>query len=321
MKRLCAFCVCLLFLSLCGCGTAAPALLKVGGVSIPQGVCVYEMDRVLADPGSFGADESDASSLQNAALSLCREYAAAEQLFAQENLTLSIAQKSGVASRARGLWQIFGGTYRRLGIRKADLTAVLENEAKVCRLVQWEYGAGGKNEVSQKELLRLFHARYVIAQVCSISLTDLSDAETAAQKQSFEAMAKQVNAGKSIGKVYAAYCSERGLLTAQTPQTQIWKLDDPAADPALLKALQNTGALKAVSVQGETKLFLAQRMENAAASDEAFLTRSDQILEEEKLPEMQKKIALLAQKNGAEQDERQWRALLETVRRAREEAN
>ena len=101
-------------------------------------------------------DIKDKKAVENKALSLCKEYMASEEILREEKIEFSQQYKSQVAEETEREWSLFGNYYKSIGMEKPDLTLINTYESRKDCLLQYYYGKGGKNEVSDMDLKEEF---------------------------------------------------------------------------------------------------------------------------------------------------------------------
>ena len=139
-KIIVLFLTVLLLVSLASCTEKNPYVLVSADSTVNEGVYAYYLDKVMSSPKEFSVDLKNKEAVENAALSLCKEYMAAGQVLSEEKISFSQQYKSQVAEETEREWSLFGNYYKSLGMTKPDLTAINTYEAQKDCLLQYYYG-------------------------------------------------------------------------------------------------------------------------------------------------------------------------------------
>lgn len=221
-------CLCLALLTLCGCTVPwskeeAPAL-TVSGAEIGADLYAYYLTQVLRSPETYGIAADDKSAAREQAIRLCVEYAAVGSIFDSEGLRLSPAYKMQIADNVSTKWSFYKKYYQSVGIEKQTVTRFETNEAMRKTLMQYKYGEGGAQAVSQIELDANYAVNYVTFRSVNGYLTRsgtgerLSAEEIRQAEQCFTEMCERVRMGSSLDDVCKDY-ADRPFMASTEAET------------------------------------------------------------------------------------------------------
>lgn len=324
MKRIAGvlLCVIIILLTFAGCTEYKECPVEIQGAYITPGVYAYYLNEVMTKPKKYSAKAGDENSIKAAALELCKNHIALASFSEREKIPLGAEFKSQAASRTEGLWDLFSSHYKALGIEKSDLTKVMTFEESKRQLVQYYYGIGGKNEVSDDSLKQSFVELYIGFKAFEAPLTrvntkgetvPLSEKEKERTIEEFREMARKANNGTSIDKIYASYCKKQGLVVTSNLSVSLMKDGDPMYDDDFFERVSTITHGYTGIIISEKTVYVVQRCTIATSDEDAFAEYRTEVLEHEKMPEIEKKIASLAKAYEPNVREKQAEAIYKTV--------
>lgn len=296
-----------------GCGKRESFPLVIDGTKIPDGVYAYYLDLVFANPKKYGAKENDSESALEKTEELCKEYAALQSFCEKNGIQPEQYLKSEANDKTNGLWSLFSGYYNRRGINKADLLKVTLCESEKKQIVARFFGRGGKNEVSQDDLKQSFVELYAGFKAIEAPLskvntkgetTPLSEKEKAALEEEFEAMAKRLRAGTDIDTLNREYCKKQNLVATQDLQVNLVKKDDDMYDNGFFEKVSAISHGSADVIESESTIYLIERVTIATNDEDAFAQYESEVLENLKMPWVEKKISSIAKKSSVQKNEK-----------------
>lgn len=304
MKRLLSLAAVLVVLfGLFGCGKTEKNTIDISGANVPVGVYTYYLDKVMSDPKSYSAKANDESSIKEAAMQQCRNYTALTSFLKEKNITLAYNLKSQIASQTEQRWSLFGAYYKKIGIAKSDITKVMTYEAGKQQLVLTYYGEGGKNQVSEDDLKQRFVELYIGFKGFECKLTKenangetvaMSDSEKAQTEALLRKYADQIDKGEDIDTVYAKYCKSKGLVATEALEVNLTYEGDPMYDDDFFSKMSTISHGRAAIVKTGSSIYVVQRCKIAASDGDVFALYRTQVLNEMKMPAVEKLIAKLA---------------------------
>lgn len=135
--------ICILSFASC----SGPAKVRVNGTKIDNEVYAYFED--LHDGNEPQMEKS------------ISRYVTINSEFNNRNLSLSSAQKSELSSKVDDLWHLYGIHYQESGISKQTLYKIETSKVYEDVLLDYYYGQGGIEPVSENELKKYFKANYI----------------------------------------------------------------------------------------------------------------------------------------------------------------
>lgn len=313
MKRyLSFFCAFLIFFGLFGCVKQEQNTIDISGANVPVGVYTYYLDRVMSDPKAYSAKKNDEASVKNAALSQCRNYTALMTLLNDSDISLAYELKSQVAENTEKYWSLFSAYYKKIGVSKQDINKIMAYEAGKEQLVLYYYGEGGKNEVSEDDLKQRFVELYIgfkgfeckltkeNANGETVPMTDKEKEETEAQLRKY---ANEIDEGADIDSVYSKYCKSKGLVATEALGVNITKEKDPMFDDDFFSKMSTISHGRAAIVKTGSSIYVVQRCTIATSDEDAFALYRTDVLNEMKMPAIEKKISKTAQAYTVTADE------------------
>lgn len=320
-RMICTVLVLVLF-ALSACSKDTDALLTADGKEIGAGVYAYYLDKVLSDPDGYGVDAGDRQAALQKTNELCTRMIACENLMAKNDLTLSTQLKSEVADETEKIWSLFGSYYASVGVTKPDITLINTDSARKQQLLQYYYGKGGKDEVSDDALKEKFVDLYIGFKGFEGSFTKTNiKGETVAMTEKekeeliaqFRKMAQEVDGGRAIDEVYSDYCAQNGLVATGALEIILMKDGDPMYSDDFFDKVSTITHGRAAPVTSGSSIYVVQRMTIATSDEDEFEKYRSQVLEEMKMPAVEKKISADAQKLDFQVDEKHAEKIFKTV--------
>ncbi len=309
IKKFTALCLTVILLfSLSACSGRSTAL-TFSEIEIPEGVFAYYLDKVMSNPDEYKIKDKSRDSYIDAAVLLCSKYASAITLMNEKGVLLDTQKKQAVATDTENRWSLFGKYYKSIGVEKTDLTKVITHEYRMKQLVEHHYGEKGEKPVSQQELKEEFVDLYVGFKAISASLTkindsgetaELSSAEKEKLKSRFASYASKINNGDStIDEINISYNDSMGLITTEELEISVVRNGSPVYGKEFYKKVFSLSHNRAAVIEDGNSLYLIQRMRIATTEEDAFAQYSSDVLEQLKMPAIEKKIDKLAQQQQA----------------------
>lgn len=328
MKKaaVCLLCAVFALCAFCSCSKQESPALEIDGKSVSNGVFAYYVSKTLSSEKGGKTKKDNADEVIENAVSLCARDIAAENLMKKENVVFSRRQKSEKAEETENLWSLYSRFYSAIGTTKPDLTAICENSQRLDSLVEFYYGTGAKNEVSDDKLKEEFVKMYIGFKAFEGSFTKVnSKGETVEMTQSekdklterFRSMAQKVDAGASIDSVYEAYCKSMGLVATSEIELTLIKDKDPMFADDFFKKVSTISHGRAAPVISGSSIYVVQRSTIAQNDDDAFRQHRDDVLLALKRPAVEKKIEKSAKKLKIKKDSSELKRIYETVIKAK----
>ncbi|MGN1194213.1 MAG: hypothetical protein ACI4SB_01885 [Acutalibacteraceae bacterium] len=301
-----------IFFGLFGCGKHEQNTIDISGANVPVGVYTYYLDKVMSDPKTYSAKENDEASIKNAALSECKNYTALMSFLNDLGISLDYSLKSQVVENTENYWGMFSAYYKKIGVSKQDINKIMTYEAGKEQLVLYYYGEGGKNEVSEDDLKQRFVELYIgfkgfeckltkeNANGETVPMTETEKEETEAQLRKY---ANEIDEGADIDTVYAKYCKSKGLVAAEALEVNITKENDPMFDDDFFSKMSTISHGRAAIVKTGSSIYVVQRCTIATSDEDAFALYRTDVLNEMKMPVIEKKITKTAQTYTVTADE------------------
>ncbi len=126
---------------------SGPAKVKVNGTKIDNEVYAYFKD----------LHDGNESEMEKA----ISRYVTINSEFNNRSLSLTSAQKSNLSSNVDDLWHLYGIHYQKLDISKQTLYKIETSKVYEDILLDYYYGQGGVEPVSENELKKYFSANYI----------------------------------------------------------------------------------------------------------------------------------------------------------------
>ena len=284
---LCLSAIMLMCFSACN-GEAYP--LSADGESIPAGVYAYYLSETK------DTDE---------ALNMCLNYVAAAKLMKDEGITLSANYKRLVADDTDSKWNLFSAYYESIGVSKQDITQALIGRYNKMELLDYYYGENGKSPVSDDKIESKFDKTYVgfkAIEASYLKLSDmgdsvsLSEGEKKSLKNRFQSMAKSINSGAmTINEANESYNQSIGIIVTQNLETALMKQGDVLYSDDFFSQVSQLKKGEAAVVESLSSIFLVQRQSITSEDDGYVFIYRSEILENMKMPDVEKKISQTAE--------------------------
>ena len=305
MKRIISLlAVVLVMASLFGCGNKKEVnTIDISGANVPVGVYTYYLDKVMSDPKAYSAKADDEASIKNAALAACKNYTALFSFLHNNGIAIEYRLKSEVAENTEKIWNLFSAYYEKIGVSKQDINKVMTYEAGKEQLVLSFYGEGGKKEVSEDDLKQKFVELYIGFKGFECKLTkENANGETVPmteqEKQETETQLRQyadeIDKGADIDTVYAKYCKSKGLVAAEALTVNITKENDPMYDDDFFAKMSTISHGRAAIVKTGSSIYVVQRSTIATSDEDAFAVYRTDVLNEMKMPAVEKLLSKTA---------------------------
>lgn len=327
MKKLVVFLLtAVLFISFSSCKEKNHYAVSSGEEGITKGVYAYYVDTVMSCPEEYSVDLKNKEEVKNAALALCQKHIGAEKLISDSKIVFLQQYKSQVADETEKEWSLFGNYYKSIGMTKPDLTAVNTYEAQKDCILQYFYGKGGKDEVSDMDLKEKFVDLYIGFKAFEGSFTkvnvkgetvDMTESEREALISEFRAMANKINEGASIDDVYADYCKKEGLVATNNFEVMLTTEKDPMYADDFFSKLSTITHGRAAPVTSGSSVYVALRCTIASSDEDVFEQYRGVVLEKMKMSSVEKKITKKTDGLSFECDEKITEKVYETVEKVK----
>lgn len=181
--------ICILSFASC----SGPAKVRVNGAKIDNEVYAYFKD--LHDGNEPEIEKS------------ISRYVTINSEFNNRSLSLSPAQKSDLSLRVNDLWHLYGIHYQKSGISKQTLYKIETSRVYEDVLLDYYYGQGGVEPVSENEIKKHFKSNYIAISYAteylfnideSGAIVPMTDNEKASIINSFSTAEGLVNTGTPI---------------------------------------------------------------------------------------------------------------------------
>lgn len=309
-RRIFAFCLLIIMLLSFAACTSNKSVITVSGQDINEGVFIYYLDKVMSNPAQYGVKEETKENLISAAELLCKKYGSAIAFMNENGIVISTQRKQAVATQVENLWSLYSAYYKSVGVEKTELTKVITHEYRMKQLVDYYFGADGRNPVSDSDLKEEFVDLYVGFRAVAADLTkvndmgetiDLTEKEKTALKKSFSSYAQKINDGDStIEEVNISYNDSLGLITTEEPEMSLVKKGDPMYGDGFFEKVMDVSHGRATVIEDGKTLYLIQRQKIATTDEDAFAQYRTEVLETVKMPSVEKKINKLAKQAECE---------------------
>ena len=234
--------ICIMSFSSC----SGPARVKVNGTKIDNEVYAYFEDMY----------DEDEVKTKNA----ISRYVTINSEFNNRNLTLIPAQKSSLSTKVDALWHLYGNHYEKLGVSKATIYKIEASKFYEDALLDYYYGEGGVEPVSEDELKKYFKSHYVAISYATEYLFNVDEAgemvpmtdnEKAAIINGFANAEGLVNTGTPI----------EGATSKDVNQAIINSSSDTTFPAGFFKEVANIKVGAASTVVLDDYAFLVQRID------------------------------------------------------------
>lgn len=326
-RRITALCLSfIVLLSLTACGKNQ-TVMSVSDQQITEGVFSYYLDKVMSTPAKYGVKEETRENLIAAAQLECQKHAASINFMNDKGILLSTQRKQSVASQVESLWNLYSVYYKKIGVSKPDLTKVVTGEYRVREILDYYFGAEGTKPVTEDKLKEEFVKLYVGFKAVEGDLTrfsdsgetvSLTDSEKNELKKKFNSYAADINNGdKTIDEVNISYNDSIDLIVTESLETLLIKKGDPMFSGDFFEKVSKISHGKAAVIESGTSLYLVERQTIADDEQEIFGQYRSLVLEEMKMPTIEKKIKNLANEAETEVKQRKLKKIYEKVENVR----
>lgn len=291
--------VMLLAFAFSSCSSKDDVQMTVDGIEIKKGGYNYYLEEAAKEA-------SDNEKAAEIALQKCKEFAAAQILLNEKNLSVRAYFKRKTAEDTEALWNMFGEHYKKSGISKADINAVVFNRYIKKEILHYHYGSDGIKPVSVMDLKEEFVDLYVGFKAIEGSLTKennmgetvaLSEAEAEALRKKFSSMASQINnKTATIDELNESYNEALGLIVTDTLPIILAKKDDGLYDESFFEKVINIPHGFARVVESGSSIYIVERAVIATNDDDAFSQYSEEVLESMKMDSIDEMIKKRADK-------------------------
>lgn len=326
-RRITALCLSIIMLlTFVSCGKSQ-TVMTVSGQEIKEGVFTYYLDKVAASPELYGIEEATKESIISEAKNECQKYGAAISFMNEKGILLSTQRKQSVALETENLWNLYSAYYNEIGVSKSDLTKVITHEYTMDQILEYYYGTDGKKPVSDDSLKEKFTELYVGFKAVEGDLTkvsdkgetvSLTDSEKSDLKKKFTSYAVDINSGDStIDEANISYNDSIGLIVTESLETVLIKEGDPMFSGDFFSKVKEISHGKAAVIESGSSLYLVERQTIAGDEQEFFSQYRSLVLEEMKMPTIEKKIKKLANAAETEVKERKLKKIYNKVEEVR----
>lgn len=234
--------ICVLSFSSC----SGPAKVKVNGTKIDNEVYAYFED--LHDGNEPQMEKA------------ISRYVTINSEFSNRNLSLNSAQKSELSTRVDNLWHIYGIHYDKIGVSKATLYKIETSNMYEDALLDYYYGQGGVEPVSEDELKKYFKSNYIAISYATEYLFNIDETGATVSMTDNEKAAIINGFGKSETLVNTGTPIE-GATDKEVHNTLINSSYDGSFPSGFYKEVANIKVGSASTVVLNDYAFLVQRID------------------------------------------------------------
>lgn len=310
LKRAAAALVTLaLLLCLCACAPRDTHALKIQGAQVSYEVYLYFYDKVANNPADYSLTEHAAhADIAAVTDGLCREYVAANTLFAENGMALTADEKASISSRVNTIWRVYEAYYTALGVSKPTITKLITGEFYHDALFFAKYNTGGELAVPEEQLQKYFTENYVVYKAITgyLSTTDdagnsvaLPDAEKTILINKFKTYAQRMQDGESIDEIMNDY---QNTAISDVPVTVLQK-NGLLYDENLFSKLHAMDAGSTGVITTEKYVFLVEKQKIVFAESDEYATNRNSCLKALKLAEFDAALAEVAAAYTVEQND------------------
>ncbi len=312
MKKLIALLtVTVILFSFISCGkTEYPYTFK--NYVVTEGLYSYYKAAVTASPEKYSASADDESSINAAVKQCCCEYLAAIKLMEDEKIALASEFKRLAAENTENIWSLFSDYYNSIGVTKQDITRVQTHESRLLQLLDYYYGAQGKEPVKEIDLKERFVDMYVGFKAIEGSLTKTNDKgeevsltkkELGEKEKLFSSMAKSINEGTaSIDELNTEYNDSLGIIVTTPLSVLLTKEGDPMYGDDFFDAVSSISHGKAKAVKSGDSIYVIERQTIATDDEDAFMTYRSEVLQDMRMGKVEKKLKKLIKEMTIEEN-------------------
>ena len=306
MKKLLSLTILLtvLLFSFVSCSSKNNVKMTVDGIEIKNGVYNYYYEEATKETDK---DEERAE----IALQKCKEFAAAQILLKEKELSVRAYFKRKTAEDTDALWNMFGEHYKKNSISKPDINAVVFNQYIKKELLHYYYDTDGIKPVSVIDLKEEFVELYVGFKAIEGSLTkensmgetvSLSEEEIKTLKNKFSSMASQINnKSATIDELNESYNESLGLIVTDTLPIILAKKDDGLYEESFFSAVMNIPHGFARVIESGSSIYVVERAVIATSDEDAFTEYSEEVLQYMKMGSIDKMVKKRADKLTVEE--------------------
>ena len=145
--------------------------------------------------------------VKDRAIELCKDLAANEIKFKEAKLSLTEEQESEIAQYVDYYWSYYGyqSLYEANGVSKKTFSRAFKSSYYLNEYFLSIYGEEGTNPVAKDEISKTMDENFCIANVLSVSLTDLEDAEKTEAETKFNGYLDRLKKGEAFANIYNEY--------------------------------------------------------------------------------------------------------------------
>ncbi len=267
---------------------------------VTEGLYNYYKAAVSASPEEYSAVAEDENSINEAVKQCCKEYLAAIKLMEKEKITLGSEFKRLAAENTESIWGLFSDYYNSIGVTKQDITRAETHESRLLQLLDYFYGAEGKEPVKEMDLKERFVDMYVGFKAIEGSLTKtndkgetvpLSDKEIKETEKLFSSMAESINQGTaSIDELNAEYNDSLGIIVTSPLSVMLTKKGDPMYDDGFFDDVSSVTHGRAKAVKSGDSIYVIERQTIATDDEDAFMTYRSEVLQDMRMGRIEKKL-------------------------------
>lgn len=182
--------------------------VSVNDVPVSAGIYNYYLDTQKKASPDLTEEE-----IKNAALNDVSMYVAVNSQFTENNLSLTLSDKSDISQNVNNYWHLFSAYYTGISVSKQDLQKIEENKKYKDALMVNYYSVNGKEPIDDEMLKTYFSENYVAFKSITGFLTTVNaDGEAVSLSEneknhlilSFSQYAGAINDGANIDEVGAA---------------------------------------------------------------------------------------------------------------------
>lgn len=281
---------------------------------ITEGVYSYYLDAVRNNPKKYGAEKDDSDSVKKAVRKCCSEYLAAIKLMEKEGITLDSEFKRLAAENTENVWSLFSDYYEKIGVTKQDITKIQTHETRLLQLLDYYFGADGKDPVSDMDMKEEFVDMYVGFKAIEGSLTkttdsgeavNLTEKEIQETETLFRAMAAKINNGTAtIDELNEEYNESLGIIVTAPLSTMLMKEGDPMYGDDFFSQVYSISHGYAKMIKSGSSIYVIERQTIATDDEDAFMMYRSEVLQSMKMKTVKKKIEKLIKKMDITEDKK-----------------
>ncbi len=307
--------------SFSGCSSKERYVISVGNEGVTKGVYTYYLDKILSNPKQYKVDKKSKEEVIKKATELSSLYAAAKSK--KETKSLSTNYKKSAATDTENIWSLFSAYYKKIGVKKSDITEVSLYPYRLEQFVQALYGENGKEPTDEWELKEAFVDIYVGFKYIEAPLTKTDDmgqsvpltkSEKNEIRSIFSSMAKKLdNGSKTIDELNEEYNASLDIIVTSELPVTLMKDNDPLYPEGFFEKVMNTSHGKAVVIESEGSIYLVLRETIATEQEDAFILYRNEILQHIHGEEAEKKLKKFKDKQEITIDEKMAERLYEEL--------